>query len=60
MISPLPTGESIEVLDIGLRKSRDHRAVHRVKPSSPAHRLAAGDGNIVTGCKVHHYTVEPL
>ena len=38
---PLPTGESIEVLDIGLRKCREHRAVHRVKPAPSAHRLAA-------------------
>lgn len=36
------TGESIEVLDIGLRKAGGVPVVHRVKPSSPTHRLSVG------------------
>ena len=30
----LCAGETIELLDIGLRHSKDHNAVHRVKPSA--------------------------
>lgn len=36
------TGESIELLDIGLRKAGGVPIVHRVKPSSPTHRLSVG------------------
>ena len=35
-------GESIEVLDIGLRKTHIVPVVHRVKPSTPTHRFTVG------------------
>ena len=36
----LCAGETIELLDIGLRHSKDHNAVHRVKPSASTHRFS--------------------
>ena len=36
------TGESIEVLDIGLRRTGGVPVVQRVKPPSPTHRLSVG------------------
>ena len=36
----LCAGETIELLDIGLRHSKDHNAVHRVKPSMSTHRFS--------------------
>ena len=36
----LCAGETIELLDIGLRHSKDHIAVHRVKPSMSTHRFS--------------------
>ena len=36
------TGESIEVLDIGLRRTGGVPVVQRVKPHSPTHRLSVG------------------
>ena len=34
-------GEAIEVLDIGLRNSRNYNAVHRVRPSPSSQRIAS-------------------
>lgn len=35
-------GETVEVLDIGLRKTQNYNAVHRVKPSASMQRLSTG------------------